>query len=48
MNLVPTTALGRRFRDELGRLNQIVAAAADEVYFMAAGLPLSLKSAADR
>lgn len=48
LSLVPTTALGRRFRDELGRLNQIVAAAADEVYFMAAGLPLSLKSPADR
>ncbi len=44
LSLVPANPIGRRFRDELGRLNQIVAAAADEVLFMAAGLPLSLKA----
>ncbi len=43
MGLVPETPLGRSFRDAQGRLNQQVAQAADRVYFIAAGLPLSLK-----
>ena len=43
MGLVPETPLGRRFRDEAGRLNQEVAALADRVVFVAAGLPLVLK-----
>ena len=44
MGIVPATPLGRRFRDMNGLLNQAVAAAADEVAFVAAGLPLWLKS----
>lgn len=43
MSIVPENALARRFRDEAGRLNQTVAAWADEVQFIAAGLPLRLK-----
>lgn len=43
MGLVPNTELGRRFRDEQGRLNRKVAAACGRVEFVAAGLPLRLK-----
>jgi adenosylcobinamide kinase / adenosylcobinamide-phosphate guanylyltransferase len=43
LGLVPETPLGRRFRDSAGRLNQDIAALADRVVFMAAGLPLVLK-----
>jgi adenosylcobinamide kinase/adenosylcobinamide-phosphate guanylyltransferase len=43
MGLVPETPLGRRFRDAAGHLNQAVAAVADRVIFVAAGLPLMLK-----
>lgn len=43
MGIVPATPLGRHFRDLNGLLNQAVAAAADEVIFVAAGLPLKLK-----
>jgi len=45
MGIVPETPLGRRFRDAAGRLNQDVAAIADRVVFVAAGLPLVLKKA---
>jgi adenosylcobinamide kinase / adenosylcobinamide-phosphate guanylyltransferase len=39
----PPTAEGRRFRDLLGIVNQRVAAAADRVVLMVAGLPLVVK-----
>jgi adenosylcobinamide kinase/adenosylcobinamide-phosphate guanylyltransferase len=41
--VVPEKALGRRFRDHAGELNQKVAALADRVVFVVAGLPLYLK-----
>ena len=43
MGLVPDNALGRRFRDAQGALNQALGAQADLVVFAAAGLPLVLK-----
>jgi adenosylcobinamide kinase / adenosylcobinamide-phosphate guanylyltransferase len=43
LGLVPDTPLGRQFRDAAGWLNQEVAAIADRVVFIAAGLPLMLK-----
>lgn len=43
MGIVPDNALARRFRDEAGRLNQRIAAIADRVLFMVAGLPMRVK-----
>jgi|SRR5947209_73020 len=44
LSVVPESAGTRRFRDELGRLNQAVAAAADEVALVVAGIPVRLKA----
>ena len=46
LGLVPTTPLGRRFRDAAGWLNQDIAVRADRVVFLAAGLPMVLKGTA--
>lgn len=43
LGIVPDNALARRFRDEAGRCNQRLAALADEVAFVAAGLAMQLK-----
>lgn len=43
LGVVPMGELSRRFVDEAGRLNQSVAAVAERVLFVAAGLPLALK-----
>jgi adenosylcobinamide kinase / adenosylcobinamide-phosphate guanylyltransferase len=44
--IVPDNALGRRFRDLQGLLNQRIAARADRVVLMVAGLPLMVKGTA--
>lgn len=40
---VPPNALGRRFQDLAGAVNQQAAAAADSVYLVVAGLPVQIK-----
>jgi adenosylcobinamide kinase / adenosylcobinamide-phosphate guanylyltransferase len=44
MGIVPLGEINRQFQDEQGRLNQAVARLANEVTFVAAGLPLKLKN----
>lgn len=43
LGIVPDNAMARAFRDHAGRLHQKIAGLADEVYFVAAGLPLKMK-----
>lgn len=43
LGIVPDNALARRFRDEAGRLHQRLAAQAERVIFMVAGLPMTVK-----
>lgn len=43
MGLVPPTPLGRYFRDVAGRINQLIAGKADEVYFMVSGIATKIK-----
>ncbi|WP_338332920.1 bifunctional adenosylcobinamide kinase/adenosylcobinamide-phosphate guanylyltransferase [Acetobacter sp. LMG 32666] len=44
LGIVPQSPLGRRFRDEAGRLHQRLAAHVGKVVFVAAGLPMVLKN----
>lgn len=44
LGVIPTGELSRKFVDQAGWLNQKIAAIADKVTFVSAGLPLSLKS----
>ena len=43
LGIVPENALARRFRDAAGRLHQRLAARADRVVFLVAGLPMIVK-----
>jgi adenosylcobinamide kinase/adenosylcobinamide-phosphate guanylyltransferase len=43
MGLVPPNPLGRYCRDITGTVNMLIASEADEVYFMASGIPLKIK-----
>ena len=45
MGVVPESPLGRKFRDLSGQINQKIAAMADKVIFLTAGLPMVLKGA---
>ncbi|MGO2355083.1 MAG: bifunctional adenosylcobinamide kinase/adenosylcobinamide-phosphate guanylyltransferase [Marinomonas foliarum] len=44
LGVMPMNALARRFGDELGSINQKLAKLTDRVTFVAAGLPMQLKS----
>lgn len=46
LGVVPPYPLGRVYRDALGRANQQLAQAADDVLFMVAGLPMVVKGQA--
>jgi adenosylcobinamide kinase / adenosylcobinamide-phosphate guanylyltransferase len=43
MGIVPEYKFGRVFRDIAGRVNQYIAANADEVYFAVCGIPMKIK-----
>ena len=48
LGIVPGDHVSRTYRDWLGRFNQRLAAEADAVYFMVAGLPVEVKALATR
>ena len=43
LGIIPDNALSRQFRDDSGRLNQMVAAASDDVFFVTAGIAQRIK-----
>jgi adenosylcobinamide kinase/adenosylcobinamide-phosphate guanylyltransferase len=43
LGIVPANKLARDFRDTAGRVNQTVAGASDEVYFLVSGIPAKIK-----
>ena len=47
MGIIPDNALARRYRDLLGRCNQVMAAGAETVILMTCGIPLTLKTGAN-
>ena len=43
MGIVPENRLSRIFRDVAGRINQLIAREADDVYFTVSGIPMKIK-----
>ncbi len=43
LGVVPEFVLGRIFRDVVGKANQMLAQAADEVYFLISSIPMKIK-----
>ena len=43
LGLVPANKIGRQFRDIAGRVNQMTAKEADEVFFTVSGIPVKIK-----
>lgn len=43
LGIVPESSLGRKFRDIAGKVNQITAEKADNVYFVISGIPTKIK-----
>jgi adenosylcobinamide kinase/adenosylcobinamide-phosphate guanylyltransferase len=43
LGLVPANKLGRNFRDIAGKINQLIAVQADEVFFAISGIPIKIK-----
>ena len=48
LGIVPENFLSRTFRDISGRMNQLVAEQADQVYFTVAGIPIKIKPELER
>jgi adenosylcobinamide kinase/adenosylcobinamide-phosphate guanylyltransferase len=46
LGIIPADRISRLYRDILGRANQLLAARADEVYLLVAGLPVAIKKPA--
>lgn len=45
LGIVPDNPMARRYRDLVGRCNQVMASLADEVFLVTCGLPLQIKYA---
>ena len=43
MGIVPENPISRAFRDIAGKVNQLLASKADEVYFAVSGIPMKIK-----
>jgi adenosylcobinamide kinase / adenosylcobinamide-phosphate guanylyltransferase len=43
LGIIPADIISRQYRDLLGKANRLLAARADEVYFMVAGIPMTVK-----
>lgn len=48
LGIVPEDAISRAFRDALGRVNQVLAEASDEAYFLVSGKAIPLKKPASQ